>query len=71
MYDLADAYVRSGQPQAAIPLLTERLRRFDNQNGTVKALLRKAQHDAGSGGAAAAGGPGKGKGKAKGKSGKD
>jgi predicted Zn-dependent protease len=69
MYDLADAYVRSGQPQAAIPLLQERLRRFDNQNGTVRALLRKAQHDAG-GGAAAAGGPGKGKGKGK-KSGKD
>ncbi len=50
MYDLADALVRSGRPQEAIPILQERLQRFDNQNGTVEALLRKAQEEAGNGG---------------------
>jgi predicted Zn-dependent protease len=50
MYDLADALVRSGRPQDAIPILQERLQRFDNQNGTVEALLRKAQEEAGNGG---------------------
>ena len=63
MYDLADALVRSGRPQDAIPILQARLQRFDNQNGTVEALLRKAQQEAGSGGAA---GPGKGPGNGKG-----
>jgi predicted Zn-dependent protease len=46
MYDYADALVRSGRPTEAIPVLQQRLQRFDNQNGTVTALLRKAQHEA-------------------------
>src|SRR5206468_12812654 len=59
MYDLADALVRSGRPQEAIPVLQTRLQRFDNQNGTVNALLRRAEQEAGGG----AGGPGEGHGK--------
>ncbi len=58
MYDLADALMRSGRPQDAIPILQARLQRFDNQNGTVKALLRRAEREAGGG----AGGPGPGPG---------
>jgi serine/threonine protein kinase len=46
MYDYGDALVRSGRPDEAIPVLEARLQRFDNQNGTVKALLKKARHDA-------------------------
>jgi predicted Zn-dependent protease len=68
MYDLADALVRSGRPQEAIPILQARLQRFDNQNGTVEALLRKAQQEAGSGGAP---GPGKSHGNGHGKGPKD
>ena len=59
MYDLADALVLSGRPQDAIPILRARLQRFDNQNGTVEALLRKAEQEAGGG----ASGPGNGHGK--------
>jgi predicted Zn-dependent protease len=66
MYDLADALVRSGRPSEAIPILQERLNRFHNQDDTVRALLAKAQQQAGSGGAATSSGPGKGHGKAKG-----
>ena len=69
MYDLADALVRAGRPQEAIPILEARLRRFDNQNGTVKALLRKAQQEASGG--AAGGGHGNGHGKGKGPKGGD
>jgi serine/threonine-protein kinase len=43
MYDYAVALVQSGRPADAIPVLQARLQRFDNQNGTVKALLKKAQ----------------------------
>jgi type IV secretory pathway VirB10-like protein len=43
MYDYAAALVQSGRPAEAIPVLQTRLQRFDNQNGTVKALLKKAQ----------------------------
>jgi len=50
MYDLADALVRAGRPQDAIPILQARLQRFDNQNGTVNALLKKAEREAGQGG---------------------
>jgi predicted Zn-dependent protease len=64
MYDLADAYVRAGRPQAAIPLLQARLQRFDNQNSTVEALLRKAQQQAGG----TSSGPGNGNGQGKDKS---
>jgi eukaryotic-like serine/threonine-protein kinase len=68
MYDYADALVRSGQPAAAIPVLQERLRRFDNQNGTVRALLAEARRQAAGGGSS---GKGKSKGKGKGKNGGD
>ncbi len=46
MYDYADALVRADRPQEAIPVLEARLQRFDNQNGTVRALLKKAKRDA-------------------------
>jgi hypothetical protein len=63
MYDLADALVRSGRPQEAIPILRARLQRFDNQNGTVEALLRKAELQAGGGASGPGGGHGNGHGK--------
>jgi serine/threonine-protein kinase len=43
MYDYAAALVASGRAAEAVPVLQTRLQRFDNQNGTVKALLKKAQ----------------------------
>jgi serine/threonine-protein kinase len=43
MYDYASALVAAGRPAEAVPVLEARLQRFDNQNGTVKALLKKAQ----------------------------
>jgi hypothetical protein len=43
MYDYADALVKAGRPAEAIPVLEARLQRFNNQNGTVRALLKKAQ----------------------------
>jgi hypothetical protein len=43
MYDYAAALVAAGRPAEAVPVLEARLQRFDNQNGTVKALLKKAQ----------------------------
>jgi serine/threonine protein kinase len=46
MYDYADALVRAGRANEAIPVLQARLARFDNQNGTVRALLKKAQREA-------------------------
>jgi serine/threonine-protein kinase len=58
MYDYASALVRTGRPADAIPVLQERLRRFHNQDGVVRALLAQAQKAAG-------GKPGKGKGRDK------
>jgi serine/threonine-protein kinase len=66
MYDYADALVRSGRPADAIPVLQERLRRFHNQDGTVRALLAKAQQAAGQ-----SSGPGKSKSKNGGGPGQD
>jgi serine/threonine-protein kinase len=43
MYDYADALVKAGRPAEAVPVLEARLQRFDNQNGTVKALLKQAR----------------------------
>jgi tRNA A-37 threonylcarbamoyl transferase component Bud32 len=43
MYDYASALLAAGRPDEAIPVLEARLQRFDNQNGTVRALLKKAQ----------------------------
>jgi tRNA A-37 threonylcarbamoyl transferase component Bud32 len=42
MYDYASALVAAGRPAEAVPVLQARLQRFDNQNGTVRALLKKA-----------------------------
>ncbi|HEY6886378.1 MAG TPA: hypothetical protein VI300_01325, partial [Solirubrobacter sp.] len=43
MYDYGAALLAAGRPQEAAAVLQERLQRFDNQNGTVKALLKKAE----------------------------
>jgi predicted Zn-dependent protease len=43
MYDYGAALLAAGRPQEAAAVLEQRLQRFDNQNGTVKALLKKAQ----------------------------
>jgi serine/threonine-protein kinase len=47
MYDYAVALVAAGRAQEAVPVLEARLQRFDNQNGTVKALLKKARRGSG------------------------
>jgi len=46
LYNLGRALNRSGQPDAAIPILEERLR-FRNQRATVQAELRSARRAAG------------------------
>jgi serine/threonine protein kinase len=46
LYDLGDALLRSGDPQAAIPVLQQRLR-IPNQTATVQALLNQALQAAG------------------------
>ena len=38
-----DALVAGRPPDEAVPVLEARLDRFDNQNDTVKALLKKAR----------------------------
>ena len=43
MYDYGAALSPAGRPAEAVAVLQQRLQRFDNQNGTVKALLKKAQ----------------------------
>jgi predicted Zn-dependent protease len=62
MYDYANALVQSGHPELAIPVLQERLRRFHDQDSTVRALLAVAERRAGQ-----SSGSGNGHGKAKGK----
>ncbi len=47
MYDYANALVQAGRPAEAVAILEQRLDRFDNQNGVVKALLRRARKDSG------------------------
>jgi predicted Zn-dependent protease len=60
LYDLGRSLLLSGNPQAAIPILQQRLQ-IPNQTATVQALLNQAEQAAGqrsaSGGAAL---PGKG-----------
>ena len=55
LYDLGRSLLLSGNPQAAIPVLQQRLR-IPNQTATVQALLNQAEQAAGqtsaSGGAA-------------------
>jgi len=46
LYNLGRALHRSGRPEAAIPILEERLR-FANQRATVRAELRAARRAAG------------------------
>ena len=43
MYDYGDALYQAGRPDEAVTVLEARLDRFDNQNDTVKALLKKAR----------------------------
>ena len=43
MYDYGNALLLAGRPAEAVQILELRLQRFDNQNGTVRALLKKAQ----------------------------
>jgi predicted Zn-dependent protease len=56
LFNLADAYLRSGQPDKAIPLLEQRLK-IPDQTAVVQAELRRAQAAAGQ---APLGGHGKG-----------
>jgi serine/threonine protein kinase len=70
LYNLGHALLLSGNPQAAIPILQQRLQ-IPNQTATVAALLHQAQQTAGQpaspGGASLPGkGPGKGHGKGNG-----
>ena len=46
MYDYGAALVAAGRPGEAVQILEARLARFDNQNGTVRELLKKARKDA-------------------------
>ncbi|MQA75071.1 MAG: tetratricopeptide repeat protein, partial [Solirubrobacterales bacterium] len=46
LYNLAGAYLGAGQPEAAIPLLEQRMR-YDNQRDTVQATLDRALAAAG------------------------
>ena len=46
MYDYGVALVAAGRPAEAVQILEARLARFDNQNGTVRQLLKKARKDA-------------------------
>ena len=46
LFNLADAYLRSGQPEKAIPLLRERLK-IPDQTATVQAELQQAEQRAG------------------------
>jgi len=46
MYDYGAALVAAGRPAEAVQILEARLARFDNQNGTVRQLLKKARKDA-------------------------
>jgi serine/threonine-protein kinase len=46
LFNLADAYLRSGQPDKAIPLLEQRLK-IPDQTDAVQAELQKAQAEAG------------------------
>jgi eukaryotic-like serine/threonine-protein kinase len=68
MYDYALALVKTGHPDQAIVVLRERLRRFHDQDSTVRALLTVAERQAGQ---SSGPGPGKGNGKGKGKGPKD
>jgi serine/threonine-protein kinase len=43
MYDYGQALLQAGRPAEAVQILEARLQRFDNQNGTVRALLKKAK----------------------------
>jgi predicted Zn-dependent protease len=65
MYDYANALVQSGHPELAIPVLQERLRRFHDQDATVRALLAVAERRAGQSSGSGTGN-GNGNGKAKG-----
>ena len=47
MYDYADALVQAGRSAEAVAVLQQRLDRFDNQNGIVKQLLKKARKASG------------------------
>jgi len=47
MYDYANALVQAGRAAEAVAVLQQRLDRFDNQNGIVKALLKKARKASG------------------------
>ena len=67
LYNYADALVTAGHPDQAIPILQERLQRFNNQNDKVNALLQQARQLAGAG----TGGHGKGKKKGHAKGGGD
>jgi eukaryotic-like serine/threonine-protein kinase len=61
LFNLADAYLRAGQPDKAIPLLRERLK-YPDQRDVVQAELQRAEAAAGSGAPSGrASGPGKGK----------
>ncbi len=57
LYDLGDALLKSGNPQAAIPVLQQRLQ-IPNQTPTVQALLNQALQAAGQGPAPGASAPG-------------
>lgn len=57
LYDLGDALLRSGNPQAAIPVLQQRLQ-IPNQTATVQALLNQALQAAGQAPASGASAPG-------------
>ncbi len=43
MYDYGAALMQAGRPAEAVQVLEARLARFDNQNGTVRDLLKKAK----------------------------
>ena len=43
MYDYAAALLQAGRPDEAVQILEARLARFDNQNGTVRDLLKQAR----------------------------
>jgi eukaryotic-like serine/threonine-protein kinase len=43
MYDYGAALLQAGRPAEAVQILEARLQRFDNQNGTVRELLKKAR----------------------------